>query len=108
MTTIAASSLATRLAANADGTILLNGVPLLTNFVDVGGREHAARAALEGEWIVFEGSITGSHRVAADGRISSAERVYAHWSGYVANAMAAADSDFEDNAAVTLKMARAS
>jgi hypothetical protein len=95
------------LAIAADGTLLLNGWRLELTFVDVGGNEHALRASVEGEWIEFSGSITGSHRVAAEGSISSTARVYAHWTGYVENATRAADKAADLDAADTLTFARA-
>jgi hypothetical protein len=95
------------LSIAADGTLLLNGWRLELRFVDVGGGEHTLRATLQGEWIEFSGSLTGSHRVTADGSITSTQRVYAHWTGYVSNSMISADKAVDFEAADTLVMARA-
>lgn len=40
-------------------------------------------ARLEGDRIVFTGGAFGDHSIAAEASISSAERVEAHWRGYV-------------------------
>jgi hypothetical protein len=80
-------------ASDVLNTIVLDTHPLLVTFVDVSGREHELCALLseDGCWIEFFGSVTGSHRLSSLASITSAERVYAHWIGYVGNSVAAAN-----------------
>lgn len=40
-------------------------------------------ATIEGGFIVFKGGLYGEHSIAANSTISTAERVEAHWRGYV-------------------------
>ena len=40
-------------------------------------------ATVEGDSIVFKGGLFGEHSIAASAAITSAERVEAHWRGYV-------------------------
>ena len=44
----------------------------------------AMRAELRGDRFVFTGGLFGDHSIAAQGEITNAARLLAHWNGYVA------------------------
>ena len=54
---------------------------LMWTFMQTGKKTVRLRAVLEGDRIVFTGGRYGSHSL--DAKLSSADRVIAHWSGYV-------------------------
>jgi hypothetical protein len=60
----------------------------LLRFVDDAGR-FTLTTALRGDRFVFAGGAFGEHDIAADEMITSAERLIAHWQGYVDNTVRA-------------------
>lgn len=54
---------------------------LMWSFMQSGKRTVRLVATLEGDRVVFSGGHYGSHSL--DAKLSSAERVVAHWRGYV-------------------------
>ncbi len=64
-----------------DALVTVDGRGLMWSFMQVGKRTIRLCATLEGDSIVFSGGRYGSHSL--DAKCSSADRVIAHWRGYV-------------------------
>src|SRR6266850_2429339 len=64
-----------------DALVTVDNRGLLWTFMQVGKQTVRLQAVLEGDRIVFTGGRFGSHGL--DAKLSSADRVIAHWRGYV-------------------------
>ncbi len=64
-----------------DALVTIDDRGLLWTFMRTGKRTVRLNATLEGDRIVFSGGRYGAHSL--DAKLSSADRVIAHWRGYV-------------------------
>lgn len=64
-----------------DALITVDDRGLMWVWMQTGKRTIRLCAVLEGDWVVFKGGRFGEHSL--DAKLSSADRLIAHWRGYV-------------------------
>lgn len=76
-------SLAPRITIGSDNVVAVDGRPLRYVEFDILQRKRELRVAFEGDRFAMLGGKHGAHSLAAQANITTAERLLAHWSGYV-------------------------
>lgn len=91
MLSAAPLALARFLSVDADRVVCVQDHALEIALTDSAGRDYYLAVTLVADRFEFSGSPTGSHSLAALASCTSAERLLAHWSGYVTTAMVEID-----------------
>lgn len=76
-------NLASRITIGSDNVVAVDGRPLRFVEFDILQRKRELRVAFEGDRFAMLGGKHGAHSLAAQANITTAERLLAHWSGYV-------------------------